>query len=67
MIERKVWFEEQRHQHTASRLMVISPMIDARAPKVAKRLGMETYGDSSENEFMSDLVALFLVKRLLGL
>jgi hypothetical protein len=27
---------------------VISPMIDARAQKVAERLGIETFGDSTE-------------------
>ena len=42
---------EQRHQRTANRLIVISPMIYARARKVAeRRLGIETYGDSSEVE-----------------
>jgi hypothetical protein len=32
----------------AQRLIVISPMIDARARQVAERLGIETYGDSLE-------------------
>ncbi|MDS4018978.1 MAG: DUF3782 domain-containing protein [Candidatus Competibacter sp.] len=31
-------------------LLLISPMIDARARKVAERLGIETYGDSTEVE-----------------
>jgi len=48
--ERKARFYEKRHQRTANRLIVISPMIDARARKVAERLGIETYGDSSEVE-----------------
>ena len=48
--ERKARFYERRHQRTASRLIVISPMIDARARKVAERLGIETYGDSTEVE-----------------
>jgi hypothetical protein len=48
--ERKARFYEQRHQRTANRLIVISPMIDARARKVAERLGIETYGDSTEVE-----------------
>ena len=30
--------------------LVISPMIDARARKVAERLGIETYSDSIEVE-----------------
>jgi hypothetical protein len=50
IFERKARFYEQRHQRTANRLIVISPMIDARAHKVAKQLGIETYGDSTEVE-----------------
>ena len=48
--ERKARFYEKHHQQTANRLMVISPMIDARARQVAERLGIETYGDSTEVE-----------------
>ena len=48
IFERKARYYEQRHQRTANRLIVISPMIDARARKVAERLGIETYGDSTE-------------------
>ena len=48
--ERKARFYEQRHQRQATRLIVISPMIDARARPVAERLGIETYGDSSDVE-----------------
>jgi hypothetical protein len=50
IFERKARFYEQRHQRTANRLIVVSPMIDARARKVAERLGIETYGDSTEVE-----------------
>ena len=50
IFERKARFYEQRHQRTADRLIVISPMIDARAHKVAEKLGIETYGDSTEVE-----------------
>ena len=50
IFERKARFYEKRHQRTANRLIVISPMIDARARKVAERLGIETYGDSIEVE-----------------
>jgi len=50
IFERKARFYEQRHQRTADRLIVISPMIDARARKVAAQLGIETYGDSIEVE-----------------
>ena len=48
--ERKARFYERHHQRQADRLIVISPMIEARAQKVAKRLGIETYGDSTEVE-----------------
>ncbi|AUB84169.1 PD-(D/E)XK nuclease family protein [Candidatus Thiodictyon syntrophicum] len=48
--ERKARFYEQRHERQASRLIVISPMIDARARPVAERLGIETYGDSIDVE-----------------
>lgn len=48
IFERKARFYEKRHQRTANQLIVISPMIDARARKVAERLGIETYGDSTE-------------------
>ncbi|MBK8750220.1 MAG: DUF3782 domain-containing protein [Candidatus Competibacteraceae bacterium] len=50
IFERKARFYEERHQRKANRLIVISPMIDARAQKVAERLGIETYGDSIEVE-----------------
>lgn len=48
--ERKARFYEKRHGRTASRLLVISPMIDARARKVAEKLGIETFGDSLDVE-----------------
>jgi hypothetical protein len=48
--ERKARFYERRHQRKASRLLVISPMIDARAQKVAEQLGIETYSDSVDVE-----------------
>ncbi|CAK0743791.1 DUF3782 domain-containing protein [Gammaproteobacteria bacterium] len=50
IFERKARFYEKQHHQQANRLLVISPMIDARARKVAERLGIETYGDSSEVE-----------------
>ncbi len=50
IFERKARFYERRHQRQANRLIVISPMIDARAQQVAERLGIETYGDSIEVE-----------------
>jgi hypothetical protein len=48
--ERKARFYEQRHARKAQRLIVISPMIDPRAQKVAKQLGIETYSDSLDVE-----------------
>ena len=48
--ERKARFYEQRHARKAQRLIVISPMIDTRAQKVAKQLGIETYSDSLDVE-----------------
>jgi len=50
IFERKVRFYERKRNRQATRMMVISPMIDARAQKVADRLGIETYGDSIEVE-----------------
>jgi len=46
--ERKARFYERRHNRQANRLIVISPMIDSRALDVAKRLGIETYGEPEE-------------------
>lgn len=41
------------HQSRGDRGSVISPMIDARAQKkVAERLGIETYGDTTEVEVL---------------
>ncbi|NBC49284.1 MAG: DUF3782 domain-containing protein [Gammaproteobacteria bacterium] len=44
--ERKARFYERKHGRKATRLLVISPMVDPRAQKVAERLGIETYSDS---------------------
>lgn len=46
IFERKARFYEKRHQQKADRLIVISPMIDARARRVAEKLGIEMYSDS---------------------
>jgi hypothetical protein len=46
--ERKVRFYEKRHQRQANRLLVISPMVDAKAQEVATKLGIEVYSDSIE-------------------
>lgn len=50
IFERKARFYERRHQRQANRLLVISPMVDGRARKVAERLGIEVYGDSTDVE-----------------
>lgn len=50
IFERKARFYERRHQRKANRLIVISPMIDSRAGKVAEQLGIEIYGNSANVE-----------------
>jgi len=40
---RKVEFYEQEHQRKAARKLVISPMVDEYAQRVAKKLGIEVY------------------------
>lgn len=50
IFERKARFYERHHALQANRLIVISPMIDARARQVAEKLGIETYGDSTDIE-----------------
>jgi hypothetical protein len=46
MFERKARFYEKRHQRTANRLIVISPMVDIPAQTAAKTLGIEIFSDS---------------------
>lgn len=41
---RKKEFYENRHGRKANRVMVISPMVDERAKKVAQELGIEVFG-----------------------
>jgi hypothetical protein len=48
--ERKIRFYEQKHGRKATRRLVISPMIDAKAQKVAEKLGIETFSDATEVE-----------------
>lgn len=50
IFERKARFYERRHGRKADRLIVISPMIEAKARQVAKNLGIETYSDSTDVE-----------------
>jgi len=46
IFERKVRFYEQRHHQPVNRMLVISPMIDAKAYTLAESLGIEVYSDS---------------------
>ena len=48
IFERKVRFYEHRHGRTAQRLIVISPMINARVKEIGKQLGLELYADSMD-------------------
>ncbi len=48
VFERKAHFYEKRHQRKANGLLVISPMVEARAMQVAEKLGIKVYSDSSE-------------------
>ncbi|MEJ5311270.1 MAG: DUF3782 domain-containing protein [Anaerolineae bacterium] len=43
MFARKVAFYEKRHNRKADRMLVISPMVDARAQALANELGIEVY------------------------
>jgi len=55
IFERKARFYESRHNRKADRLIVISPMIDPKAQKLAERLNIETYSDSEEVESLDDI------------
>ena len=46
--ERKVRFYEKRHNRKANRMLVISPMPDRYAQKVAQKLGIEVYSYADE-------------------
>jgi hypothetical protein len=48
LFERKARFYEKRHQRTAHRLIVISPMVDKRAQEVAAKLGVTVYSYTDE-------------------
>jgi len=50
LFERKARFYERRHNRKADRLIVISPMIEEPAERVARELGIELYSDSLEAE-----------------
>lgn len=48
LFERKARFYERRYDCKADCLIVISPMVDKRAKKLAKRLSIDVYSDSLE-------------------
>jgi hypothetical protein len=50
LFERKARFYERRHQRTAHRLIVISPMVDKKAQEVAAKLGITIYSYTDEVE-----------------
>ena len=54
IFERKARFYESLHNRKADQLIVISPMIDPRAKKVAKYLNIKTYSDSLEVESLDE-------------
>ena len=43
IFERKVRFYEKRHERKADRALVISPMVEERARRLARKLGIEVY------------------------
>jgi hypothetical protein len=49
--ERKARFYEKKHQRTAQRLIVISPMVDKKSREVAAKLGIMVYSYTDEVEF----------------
>lgn len=54
IMERKARFYEQLHTRKASRIMVISPMVDVRARPVAEKLGLEIY-TSADDVVLTDV------------
>jgi hypothetical protein len=56
IFERKARFYESRHNRKADRLIVISPMIDPQAQKLAERLNIETYGYPEEVKSLDEVL-----------
>jgi hypothetical protein len=50
IFERKVRFYEKRHQCQANRRLIISPMVEKKAQKIANELGIEVFHDSLDVE-----------------
>ena len=51
LFERKARFYEKKHQRTAQRLIVISPMVGKRSQEVAAKLGITVYSYMDELKF----------------
>jgi hypothetical protein len=51
LFERKARFYEKRHQRTAQRLIVISPMVEEKARTIATKLGITIYSYTDEVKF----------------
>jgi hypothetical protein len=58
IFERKVRFYEKRHECKADRMIVVSPMIELKARRVAEKLGIEIYSDASDVEMRGDEIGL---------
>ena len=50
IFERKARFYEKRYQRQANRLLIISPMVEEKAAKIADELGIEVFNDSLDVE-----------------
>ncbi len=50
IFERKAGFYERKHNRNATRLIVISPMVDARARQLADQLGITVYSHPLDME-----------------
>jgi hypothetical protein len=48
IFDRKVAFYEKHHNRTADRKLIISPMVDERGRRIAKKLNIEVYGYPSD-------------------
>jgi len=59
IFERKVRFYERRHGRQATRMIVVSPMIDDPARQVGTKLGIEIYPDSLDVPMWRTLVPSF--------
>jgi hypothetical protein len=55
--ERKVRFYEKKHKEKATKLIVISPMVDPKAKKVADELGIKVYSHAGKhyNNILEDI------------